>query len=159
MGLQKQQFFLPSLMAFGLPCDLGGGAGQGRFISFLPLPWESSSFLVCKMVRAWVWKALCGCLLQERVPSVTLISALWYRRHSQATEAAPLGRSPVLPWSLALVVGEGGMWAGLTFSKPLEGLQWIELERAATDWLTCMEFWSCYLGPGSLLPCLSCFLQ
>lgn len=111
LGLQKQQCVLPFLMAFGLPCDLGGRAGQGGFISYSPLPREGSSFLVFKIVRAWVWKALCGCLLKERVPSVTQISALWYCRHSQPQKLSASGRSTVS--SGAGCVGEPSHSPGL----------------------------------------------
>lgn len=70
-------------MAFGLLCDLWEGLKEGGLVSFSPLPQEGFSFLVFKMVRAWLWKALCGCLLKQRVPSVTQISALWYCRRFQ----------------------------------------------------------------------------
>lgn len=65
-----------SLMASGLQCDLWEG-GLISFHFFSPLPQEGSSFLVFQRIRARVWKAHCGCLLKERVPSVTQISALW----------------------------------------------------------------------------------
>lgn len=46
-------------MASGLQCNLR------EVISFSPLPQEGFSFLVFKIVRDWVWKVLCGCLLKE----------------------------------------------------------------------------------------------
>lgn len=66
---------------------------------------EGSSFLVFKMVRAWVWKALCGCLLKERVPSVTQISALWYCRLSLPQELSASGQIHARFWGSLVYKG------------------------------------------------------
>lgn len=56
-------------------CVIFGRGGEGWAYFFLSSGQEGFASLVFKIVRAWVWKALWGCLLKGRVPNVTQIFA------------------------------------------------------------------------------------